>query len=806
MRIDDGNSVGGSGGSSGTFSITDDLFFADDATRDAFFVANPLRLKDGVICAVGTHPDYVFNQYILATTEWRDATALLRGAKGIQGIQGIAGTVAVYGVTTGSPGDPAQVTNLGTPQQAELLFVIPRGEDGESVVVAVNTYDPTNKIYTLDIVTSAGTTTTPNLWGPAGEDAVLNVNYRGDWDATVADYTHFDNVAAASGNGYICVLDEGDFAPAGTDPDDPANSNVWQKTVSKGAKGDPGIEGDPGITPEISVYVNTADTYILQIKSGTTTFLTPNLKGTGGGGGGTATWNTLMGYMLFGAGIPWKNSAGDIIYPVMFSVDGSFCLGAQTLPVKLITDGTRISVQSPSGTEQVAYVSDVAEVSETLDSVTILQLTGFMLSRTINGETLVPQNLFAPGLVWSQGKTILHDMEGTVGFIDSTDGNGNFVVYTISTSNVLNIGALLGNVPTHADLPLTLEDAFTLFGRTPAIDDYVRVVADETQDGATIEWYLTEIGATENDATPITWGNPLVINTEDFQTQTTASQARSLLRGGDTPGTFGATALVAESELAPVVTAKLNKAWQNPTTASMGGGLLRAGTTAGTFQLVDTSIGSNLIQWSELSLDVRNTAWNVSSGETGAQSGSPSAQTAFDSMGRMLTGGNNRWSFTSNTSFSPVFDGFKYGRTDGALYISATTTIPLVNFTFKNCDCPIVMTGDFSSSSITISGCTRNVTFAGSVFRANVMSVTDSTVVLGVATTVIKELSINGASHVILSGNGSSNIVIMGMSPESRLDIASTYAGTVSFYPGVTRRGIVNDERSAHTLDTFVRK
>lgn len=805
MRIDDGNSVGGNGGSSGTFSITDDLFFADDVARDAFFVANPSRLKDGVICAVGTYPSYVFNQYILATTEWRDATALLRGARGIQGIQGLAGTVAVYGVTTGSPGDPAQVTNLGTPQQAELLFVIPRGEDGESVVVAVNTYDPTNKIYTLDIVTSAGTTTTPNLWGPAGEDAILDVNYRGNWDATVADYTHFDNVAAASGNGYICVLDEGDFAPAGTDPDDPANSNVWQKTVSKGADGDPGIPGDPGITPEISVYVNTSDTYILQIKSGTTTFLTPNLKGTGGGGGGTATWNTLMGYMLYGAGIPWKNGTGDIIYPLMFSVDGSFCLGAQTLPVKLITDGTRISVQSPSGTEQVAYVSDVAEVSETLDSVTILQLTGATLSRTINGETLVPQNLFAPGQVWSSGKTWLHDADGTVGVIDSEDASGNFVVYTVSTSNVLNIGALLGNVATNADLPLTLEDAFTLFGRTPAIDDYVRVVADETQGGATIEWYLSEIGAAENDTTPITWGSPLVINTADYQGQSTVAMSGKILRGGATEGTFGATALVAESELASAVTTKLNKAWQNPTTASMAGGLLRAGTTAGTFQLVDTSIDSNLIKWSELSLDVRNAAYQVSSGETSAQSGSASAQSAFDNMGRMLTGGNQRWNFSSLSTFSPVFDGFKYGRTDGALYISASS-IPPVNFTFKNCDCPIVMYGDFSSSSIVISGCTREVTIGSAVFKANVMSLTDSTVSFTNATTIIAQLTLNGKSHVYLGGVGGGSVVIGGMSANSRLDIAAGYTGTVSFASGVTRRGIVNDERSAHTLDTFVRK
>lgn len=56
-----------------------------------------------------------------------------QGPQGIQGPQGVPGdaaTISVGTVTTGNPGDPASVTNVGTANAAVFDFVIPRGQDG----------------------------------------------------------------------------------------------------------------------------------------------------------------------------------------------------------------------------------------------------------------------------------------------------------------------------------------------------------------------------------------------------------------------------------------------------------------------------------------------------------------------------------------------------------------------------------------------------------------------------------------------------------------------------------------------------
>lgn len=55
---------------------------------------------------------------------------LSNGTQGPPGIPGSAASVTIGDVTTGNPGDPAQVTNTGTDSQAILNFVIPKGADG----------------------------------------------------------------------------------------------------------------------------------------------------------------------------------------------------------------------------------------------------------------------------------------------------------------------------------------------------------------------------------------------------------------------------------------------------------------------------------------------------------------------------------------------------------------------------------------------------------------------------------------------------------------------------------------------------
>lgn len=53
------------------------------------------------------------------------------GATGPQGAQGAAATIAVGAVSTTAYGNPAQVTNTGTAQDAVFNFVIPQGKPGE---------------------------------------------------------------------------------------------------------------------------------------------------------------------------------------------------------------------------------------------------------------------------------------------------------------------------------------------------------------------------------------------------------------------------------------------------------------------------------------------------------------------------------------------------------------------------------------------------------------------------------------------------------------------------------------------------
>lgn len=54
---------------------------------------------------------------------------------------------------------------------------------------------------------------------------------------------------------------------------------------ASGAPGTPGEPGDDGFSPRITVKTDTSNTYILTIQTADGSFDTPNLKGSGGGGG-----------------------------------------------------------------------------------------------------------------------------------------------------------------------------------------------------------------------------------------------------------------------------------------------------------------------------------------------------------------------------------------------------------------------------------------------------------------------------------------------------------------------------------------
>ena len=169
-------------------------------------------------------------------------------------------------------------------------------------------------------------------------------------------------------------------------------------------------------------------------------------------------------------------------------------------------------------------------------SVNIIPLSGNFLVRVINGTTSVTKSLFPTGTVFIPNKTLIFDDNGTVGIYVSDIDSANINVQTITISPLgSDEPTLLGNVATHADLPLIVSDAELVFGRTPHIDDYARVISDETMSGHTVEWYISNIDSSAN----ITWANPIIINTSDYQAQTTSGDAGKILTGGATPGTFG---------------------------------------------------------------------------------------------------------------------------------------------------------------------------------------------------------------------------------------------------------------------------
>jgi len=183
----------------------------------------------------------------------------------------------------------------------------------------------------------------------------------------------------------------------------------------------------------------------------------------------------------------------------------------------------------------ISYADQKAEaLCATLDGAQAVALSGALLTRIINGTTPVARNLFDPSTVFVADKTIISDINGTIGVCREQD-SATVTVETLSVSPVSpNEPTLLGNVATFANLPQTAQDAVELGWNTPKIDDYARVLRDETNEDKTVEWY---IGGIEDGI--IAWANPVVINTSDYQAQTTAQDSGRVLTGGAAAGTFG---------------------------------------------------------------------------------------------------------------------------------------------------------------------------------------------------------------------------------------------------------------------------
>lgn len=181
----------------------------------------------------------------------------------------------------------------------------------------------------------------------------------------------------------------------------------------------------------------------------------------------------------------------------------------------------------------VSVVTD--KVANIPEGAKILQLSGLNLTRVLNGVTNVPKSSFPGTTEFEVGKLIITDAQGTLGiYITDVDAN-TLLIQTRSISPMSGEkSTLLGTVPTRADLPNNTVAAESLFGRTPVVDDYCRITADEAHAGATTKIYIVSV-----EGGVITWGNEVVLNAADYQAQTTTTDAGKLLTGGATPGTFG---------------------------------------------------------------------------------------------------------------------------------------------------------------------------------------------------------------------------------------------------------------------------
>ena len=217
----------------------------------------------------------------------------------------------------------------------------------------------------------------------------------------------------------------------------------------------------------------------------------------------------------------------------------------ENTPDEVTQEGTLFSADNMNKIEQGIYdahamaeaaENEIQRLNRLADGTAAIALTGSLLSRVINGSTQVPKSLFNQGTVFAAGKTLINDEHGTLGVYAGDFNPATLIIITKSTSPAgADETANLGVAASHADLPLTVAEAVSLWGRTPNINDYATVEADETQNGFRVEWYIVNIDENGN----IEWGNPVIINTSDYQEQSTIGMAGKVLTGGAAAGTFG---------------------------------------------------------------------------------------------------------------------------------------------------------------------------------------------------------------------------------------------------------------------------
>lgn len=148
------------------------------------------------------------------------------------------------------------------------------GQDGYSPTVVEKI--KTDDTYILTITDKYHSYDTPNMMGPAGADGTVEFD----------DLTPEQKASLKGDKG-----DKGDTGEAG-----PAGST--------------GADGDDGFSPTIVVKTSTSDSYILTITDVNGSYDTPNLKGSGGGGGTGVDGTTFYPSVSNEGVISWTNDGG----------------------------------------------------------------------------------------------------------------------------------------------------------------------------------------------------------------------------------------------------------------------------------------------------------------------------------------------------------------------------------------------------------------------------------------------------------------------------------------------------------------
>ena len=204
--------------------------------------------------------------------------------------------------------------------------------------------------------------------------------------------------------------------------------------------------------------------------------------------------------------------------------------------MQIIVDNADLLVEIGDSLPKILEIYNRLDVLLALDTVRYTYLPTTTLSRNIGDMTNIP-NTTLGDVTLVEDRSIFSDANGTLAVYAGIVNTTTSKLRTITTSFLgSDEPTLLGNVDTYQLLPLTVTYAIGTFGRTPHVDDYARVLKDETHDNHTVEYYITNIVTATG---VISWGNPVVIDTSNYQAQSTVANSGQILTGGATQGTFG---------------------------------------------------------------------------------------------------------------------------------------------------------------------------------------------------------------------------------------------------------------------------